>query len=296
MVGGGSGIIWYTASSNGSAYAGTEALTSGTYYASQTVNSVESTTRLAVTATVHANPTPTFTAQPAAPVNLHADETYTTQSGHTNYQWGIPGTLNTDYSITSGGGTTDNTVVLKWLTPGYKSVTINYTTNGCAATSPVSSNSIEAGKVGDSYAGGKIGYLFVSGDPGYVSGQVHGLVVWNTDESAAVWGCNETLISGTSLLIGQGSSNTGKIESGCATPGIAARRCTAHGAGWYLPSEGELLKIELSASTLGLTNGDSYWSSSESSSNLAYDVQIGSTVSHTSDKTDSNKSRAVRTF
>jgi len=48
----GSNIKWYSASTGGTLYTGTEALVNGqTNYASQTVNGVKSTTRLAVTAT-----------------------------------------------------------------------------------------------------------------------------------------------------------------------------------------------------------------------------------------------------
>ena len=91
--------------------------------------------------TVNALPVPTFTTQPGASACIGIDVTYTTQSGQTNYIWVVPGVLNTDYSITSGGvGTTSNTVTLKWLTTGSKSVTLNYTNvSGCTAVSPISS-------------------------------------------------------------------------------------------------------------------------------------------------------------
>ena len=59
----------------------------------------------------------------------------------TNYVWTVPGVLNTDYSITSGGlGSTSNTVTLKWLTAGSKTVSVNYTNaSGCSAASATSS-------------------------------------------------------------------------------------------------------------------------------------------------------------
>lgn len=53
---GGGTIKWYNASSNGTQYttpAATALVNGTTYYASQTVNGVESATRLAVTATLH---------------------------------------------------------------------------------------------------------------------------------------------------------------------------------------------------------------------------------------------------
>jgi len=91
--------------------------------------------------TVNASPSPTFTAQAGSSVCVGVDVTFTTQAGQTNYVWVVPGVLNTDYSITSGGiGTTSNSVTLKWLTAGSKTVTINYSNaNGCAAATATSS-------------------------------------------------------------------------------------------------------------------------------------------------------------
>ena len=90
--------------------------------------------------TVSALPTPTFTAQPGATACVGSDVIYTTQSGQTSYIWTIPGTSGTDYSITSSGfGTSSNTVTLKWLTAGSKTLTINYTSSGCTAVSATSS-------------------------------------------------------------------------------------------------------------------------------------------------------------
>lgn len=57
--------------------------------------------------------------------------TYRAPSGKTNYQWTITGTAGTDYAITSGGlGTTNSFVILKWLTTGAKTLTINWTGSG----------------------------------------------------------------------------------------------------------------------------------------------------------------------
>jgi uncharacterized repeat protein (TIGR01451 family)/gliding motility-associated-like protein len=93
------------------------------------------------TLTSNALPSPSFTAQAGTTACTGSEVTYTTQSGQTGYVWNVPGTLNTDYSIISGGtGSTSNTVTLKWLTTGSKTVTINYTNpNGCTAASATSS-------------------------------------------------------------------------------------------------------------------------------------------------------------
>jgi gliding motility-associated-like protein len=60
--------------------------------------------------------------------------TYTTQPGQSNYIWTFTGVLSIDYTITSGGTIADNTVTLRWLTSGSKTVGINYTNaGGCTA-------------------------------------------------------------------------------------------------------------------------------------------------------------------
>ncbi|MBV5348626.1 hypothetical protein JZU61_03060, partial [bacterium] len=135
-------IKWYNASTGGTPYtdpANTLLVNGTTYYASQTVNGVESTARLAVTATANPLPTPSFTAQPGATANINTDVTYTTQSGKSSYVWTFPGTVSIDYTITSGGTSSDNSVTLKYITPGSKTVTINYTANSCTAASAASS-------------------------------------------------------------------------------------------------------------------------------------------------------------
>ncbi|WP_338221280.1 glycine-rich domain-containing protein [Algoriphagus sp. oki45] len=82
-------------------------------------------------------PTPTFTEAPTTDLCVGAPVTYTTQPGQSNYIWTVPGTVGTDYTITSGGiGATDHTVTLTWLTSGTKNVSVNYSNaGGCTAVS-----------------------------------------------------------------------------------------------------------------------------------------------------------------
>ncbi|WP_455423631.1 PKD-like domain-containing protein [Algoriphagus halophytocola] len=65
--------------------------------------------------------------------------TYTTESGQTNYIWEFPGqVLNTDYTVTSGGTSSSNSVTITWLSDGAKDVSIYYTDpNGCTADTPI---------------------------------------------------------------------------------------------------------------------------------------------------------------
>jgi len=112
----------------------------GTYYARAT-NGCGIPVEVSVTVVANPLPIPTFTAQPGANACLGYDVTYTTEASMTSYIWGFQGVLNTDYRITSGGTGASNTVTLKWLTEGNKTVSVNYTNgNNCTAASVTSSN------------------------------------------------------------------------------------------------------------------------------------------------------------
>jgi hypothetical protein len=84
-------------------------------------------------------PVPTFTAPVSGTACQSANVTYTTQTGKTNYIWTIGGTAGVDYTVTSGGSSTENNLVVKWLTTGSKTVTVNYTSGGCQGITPASS-------------------------------------------------------------------------------------------------------------------------------------------------------------
>lgn len=137
--------------------------TTTTYYANRKGYNVN-TACVSQAVTVNALPVPSFTDQPNDIV-LNTDVSYKTVSGQSSYSWTIPGILNTDYSITSGGTSSDNALVLKWLTKGSKTVSINYTNaNNCTATNATSSNSITARNIGISVNGSKISNTALSLD------------------------------------------------------------------------------------------------------------------------------------
>ena len=108
-----------------------------------------STVTSAVSGAFVVNPLPvvSFVTQPVAGnYCVDTDISYSTQGGETNYTWTIPGVLGTDYTITSGGNGS-NTLVLRWLTSGSKSVSVNYQdAQGCGATAAATSNSITVQK------------------------------------------------------------------------------------------------------------------------------------------------------
>jgi hypothetical protein len=82
--------------------------------------------------TVNALPVPTL----AGPTPICVGTTgnvYSTQAGMTNYLW----TVSAGGTITSGGGTGNNTVTVTWNTAGAQTVRVNYSNaNGCTALAP----------------------------------------------------------------------------------------------------------------------------------------------------------------
>ena len=130
----GTAIQWYAASSGGSPLAANTSLVDGTvYYASQTVNSVESVNRLAVTATVSAAVTVSVSPS-SATLNLGQSVTLVA-SGATTYAW----SPNTDISAITGASVIS--------TP---SASITYTVTGTAGACSATMNVLVSVSGGDS--------------------------------------------------------------------------------------------------------------------------------------------------
>ena len=81
----GTGIKWYSAATSGTLYASTDVLSSGHYYASQTVNGVESASRFDVTVTVTTLASPTAGTHTASAAQIVWN--WNTVSGATGYKW-----------------------------------------------------------------------------------------------------------------------------------------------------------------------------------------------------------------
>ena len=85
-----------------------------------------------ISVTVNPEPVPWIAGNNAVCVGT-SGVVYTTQPGMTNYQW----IVSAGGTITSGGGTTDNTVTVTWNIAGAQTVSITYTgTNGCTNALP----------------------------------------------------------------------------------------------------------------------------------------------------------------
>jgi hypothetical protein len=122
----GASIKWYTASTGGTLLAGTTTLTNGTYYfATQTINGCESTTRLQVVANINTNPSaPTIT--PNGPTTFCAGGNVELTSSYPNGN--VWSSSSISQSITAN-------------TSGVFTVTYTYA-NSCSATSAITTVTI----------------------------------------------------------------------------------------------------------------------------------------------------------
>jgi len=118
------------------------------------------------------------------------------------------------------------------------------------------------------------------------------------------WGCDGTLIGGTSFGIGAGASNTAKIMAGCATSGIAPRRAANSTFGgksdWFLPSKAELslmyTNLKSATPSLGGFKPRLYRSSSESGASYAWSQSFYDGSQYSSNKFISHRVRVIRAF
>ena len=167
-----------------------------------------------------------------------------------------------------------------------------------------------------SFQGPGIGDFFAGGYIIYLDGSGGGLVAASDDYKDAVpWGGYENLVGTTSTDFGTGNSNTyaivnafGMNEPYAGVSDYAARVCfdleTNGFNDWFLPSKDELNYIyeNLYLNSISGFSDDLYWSSSESSDDLAHSYVWGQVFAHeglqtqAGVKSDNWSVRAVRTF
>jgi hypothetical protein len=149
------------------------------------------------------------------------------------------------------------------------------TSDANGAASWTASASIGAHYVGESYGGGIVFYVYDNGQ--------HGLIAATSDQSTSMRWYASTFTNTMAYAngVGAGKANTAII---IANQGYgdgstyAARICNEYSVtvsgvtygDWYLPSKDELSLLYLQKAVVGGFANSAYWSSTESSSNLAW--------------------------
>lgn len=182
----------------------------------------------------------------------------------TGYKWN---TVNELSSATNMGNLL--TYTEEGLTPNNEYTRYVWAINSCGNSSSVSlTEQTLPYSIGASYGGGIIFYIDGTGN--------HGLISATMDQSIdAPWGCNGTLIGGTSTEIGTGQANTTAIVNGCSETGIAARLCNdlvLNGYDdWFLPSKDEMTQMFIYKNAIGGFSSEYYFNSSECDANKAWE-------------------------
>ncbi len=207
-------------------------------------------------------------------------------TGATGYKW------NTVNDYTSAIDMSTNTSKTEIVSGGDIPLTRfiwAYNSCGFSSATTITSQTLPGYCIGQSYGGGKIFYI----DEGW------GMIAAISDQGYIPWGCDGTIIPGTSTAIGTGQANTIAILNGCNTDWIAARLCddlVLNGySDWFLPSKEELTQLYNNRSVINGLEGP-YWSSSQYNDWDAWylDSYFGNFSSYW--KAYSFNVRAIRTF
>lgn len=279
----GSGILWYTVSSGGTPLATTTALTSRTYYASQTVNGCESTSRLAVVVSI---------SNPAAPT-ASSPQTFCASSNPTVANLAATGSGIKWYTTSTGGTALPSSTVLttgvyyaSQTVSGCEStgrvavvVTVNNPTpptgaspqNFCAVNNPTVANLSATGTGIRWYTTATGGTALATTTP---------LVTGNYYASQTVSGCESTSRLAVSVIVNNPGAPTGSATQtfcSAANPTVASLTATGTGILWYLTATGGTPLL----TTTPLATGNYYATQTiggcESTARLAVAVTVNQT-------------------
>lgn len=222
--------------------------------------------------------------------------------------------------VFASSGVTGLNAILNAGTLGINSGTLSLSVLGSPSTTgtaifPITVNGqscvvtmeVLAPEAGTKYQGGTITLVLTKGYPKYIEGEVHGLIISDSDvDTSAEWGCLGTAINGADGVdFGTGLQNTIDILKDCKAPNTSAALCdklaVAGYDDWYLPSRAELI------SAIQFLGEGWYWSSTEylkatlpgTPENNAFAVSKGAMGSYfiaSRSKDIKCKVRAIRSF
>ncbi len=167
-------------------------------------------------------PTPAITG-PANVCQGSSGNVYTTEAGKTNYTWIVSAGGN----ITSGGGSTDNTATITWMSPGDQTVSVNYQNSGgnpapVPTVYPVTVNPLPgiAGAISgpSTVMQGQAGVIFsvaaITNASGYIWSLPAGASITAGDNSNSITvSFSGSTVSGIITVFGTNSCGNGMVSS-----------------------------------------------------------------------------------
>ena len=276
----GTTIQWYSTSTGGTALATSTALVNGTiYYATQTISGVESTTRLAVTATVSTVSAPTgSTPQAFCSASTVANLTAT----GTAIQWFAAASGGTALSTGTAlvNGTTYYASQTVATCPSSSRLAVAVTIGGAAAPTGTATQSFcSSGLVANLVATGTSVTWFSSSTGGTALSTstvlTNGVTYY---ASQTVSGCaSATRLAVTVSIINTAAPTGSAVQTLCANSTVANLTATGTSIQWFSASSGGTAL----ASSTALTTGATYYASQTvsgcvSSTRFAVTVAIGS--------------------
>ena len=194
----------------------------------------------AVTQNVSVHALPNATISGANPLCPNATNTYTTESGQTNYSW-----VYTGGTLISGGTLTDNTITIKWNVSGTKSINVNYS-NAFGCTGNTSATFTTSG-----------GFVATITGPASLCLNTSGTYTTQIGESNYVWSVTKGIITSG----GTSTSNTATITWNSAGAGSVSTNftdingCTAASPTIYPVTVNVLPTATISGTTVACING-----------------------------------------
>ncbi|WP_175634391.1 DUF7507 domain-containing protein [Pedobacter ghigonis] len=288
LVATGANIKWYTQAIGGTALASTTALTNGTYYASQTVNSCESASRAQITVTITATPAPTASNQTFCQI-ANATVANLVATG-TSVKW---------YTQATGGTALASTTA---LTNGtyYASQTANscesasraqITVTITATPAPTASNQtfceISNATVANLTATGTSVKWYTQATGGTALASTTALTNGTYYASQTANSCESASRAQITVTITATPAPTASNQTFCEIANATVANLTASGTSvkWYTQATGGTAL----ASTTALTNGTYYASQTANSCESASRAQITVTITATPAPTASNQ-------
>jgi Ig-like domain CHU_C associated/Secretion system C-terminal sorting domain len=268
----GTTIQWYSTATGGSALAGTAAVTTGTYYASQTLNGCESITRTPVAVTVNVTAAPTAAAQTFCNAATVADLVAT----GTTIQWYAAATGGTALSANDALAT--GTYYVSQTLNGCESArtAVAVTVNVTPAPTAVAQTFCNAAAVADLVATGTAVQWYAAATGGTALSANDALATGTYYASQTLNGC-ESARTAVAVTVNVTAAPTAVAQTFCNAAAVADLEATGTAVQWYAAATGGVTLNENDALATGTYYASQTIDGCESTTRVAVSVTVNVT-------------------